>query len=137
MQQAKIIRTNGKVEDVQVDGLSSMQEFVGGWIEALGVDEKKFGVSVYINEEGRLDELPINMACCMWLLQNNMYPALEYHIHGDVLVLGATDISGDSTSIPKSVVIPALWKEPSFEIITDKNEIEKMFGCPAEEKENK
>ena len=85
-----------------------------------------------MNEEGRLDELPINMACCMWLLQNNMYPALEYPIHGDVLVLGATDSEGESTSVPEDISIPSLWKEPSFEIITDPELIQKMFGCPAE-----
>lgn len=132
MQQAKLIRTNGKVEDVQVSGLKSMQEFVGGYIEALGVDEKKFGVSIYINEEGRLDELPINMTACLWLLQNSMYPALECPLHGDVLVLGATNDEGKETSVPKDIDIPSLWKEPKFEIITDKDVIEKMFGCPAE-----
>ncbi len=128
MLQAKLIRTNGKVEDVQVDELKSMQEFVGGYIEALGVDETKFDVSVFVDEEGRVKELPINMACCLWLMQNGMYPALDYPIHGDVLVLGATDSEGESTSIPKDVDIPSLWKEPSFEIITDPKLIEKMFG---------
>ena len=128
MQQAKLIRTNGKVEDVQVDGLQSMQEFVGGYIEVLGVDENKFGVSVYINEEGRLDELAINMTACLWLMQNNMYPALEHPVHGDVLVLGASDEEGNNTNVPKDIDIPSLWKEPSFEIITDPELIEMMFG---------
>lgn len=105
-----------------------MQEAVGGHIEALGVDELKHGVSIYINDSGLIDELPINMTACMWLLQNGMYPALEHPIHGDVLVVGKTDEEGNSTDIPEDVEIPPLYREPKFEVITDPEIIANLFG---------
>ena len=62
-----LIRTNGKVEPISVDGLSDMQSAVGGNIEyALtgGDDITLNGVKqtwdLIGNEEGRLRELPLN-----------------------------------------------------------------------------
>lgn len=118
MPQAIVIKTNGQIESTNMESLTDMQEAVGGYIESIGIDESKYGVSVYCNEEGRIHELPINMACCMWLLQNGMYPALEYPIHGDVVVTGKCDDEGNDTDVPEDLEIPSLWKEPSFEILT-------------------
>ena len=127
MPQAIVIKTNGKIERKNMDSLNALQEGVGGFIESLGIDENKYGVTVYCNEEGRVDELPINMACSMWLLQNGMYPALEYPIHGDVVVIGKCDDEGNDTDVPEDLDIPSLWKEPSFEIITG-DKAKEMMG---------
>ena len=117
MAKAIVIKTNGQVERSNMDSLKDLQKGVGGYIESLGVDEDKYGVCVYCNEEGRVHELPINMACCMWLSQNGMYPALETPIHGDVVVVGKCDDDGNDTDVPEDLVIPSFWKEPKFEII--------------------
>jgi len=127
MAKAIVIKTSGKIERMDMDSLQDLQKAVGGYIEAIGVDSDKYGVTVYCNEEGRVHELPINMACCIWLSKNGMYPALETPIHGDVVVIGECDDEGNDTDVPEGLEIPSLWKEPSFEIITGK-EAEKMLG---------
>lgn len=114
----KIIRLSGKVDIVDVKDYKDMQKAVDGYIERLPVDDKH-GVTVYCNEEGRLQEQPINMTACMWLLRNGMYPSMDYPIHGDVLVVGICDDEGNDTDIPEEVSIQEFWVEPSFEISFD------------------
>jgi hypothetical protein len=112
------IQTSGKVEDVEINGLEDMQKCVGGLIEALSIDEMKHSVSVYINEEGLINELPINMPACLWLLRNDKWPAFTNPIHGDVLVMGCIDDEGETLSVPENVrkEIPNMLKEPRFEV---------------------
>lgn len=112
------IRTSGKVEDVEIGDYTDMQKYVDGYIEALPIDEKKHGVSVYINEEGLIHELPINMPACLWLLRNDKWPAFSSPIHGDVLIMGATDGEGETPSVPDFVrkEIPNMLNEPRFEV---------------------
>ena len=126
MIKAKVIKCCGKVVDVEIENLKDMQQAVDGYIESLGIDPKH-DVTVYCNEEGRVKELPINMTACLWLLRNNMYPSLEYPIHGDVLVVGMCDDEGKDTDIPVSVEIKEMWVEPSFEILTG-DEAKKYMG---------
>jgi len=45
-----------KVEEIN-EGLETMQEFVGGWIEMVGLGS---GVSLVCHEEGKLIGLPFN-----------------------------------------------------------------------------
>jgi len=118
MAKAIVIKTNGQVERKDMGSLEDLQKAVGGYIEAIGVNwtDSIKNITVYCNEEGRVHELPINMACCMWLSQNGMYPALETPIHGDVVVIGDCDDEGEDTDVPEDLVIPSMWKEPRFEV---------------------
>jgi hypothetical protein len=127
MAKAIVIKTSGKIERMDMDSLQDLQKAVGGYIEAISINWENRELTVYCNEEGRVHELPINMACCMWLSQNGMYPALETPIHGDVVVIGECDDEGNDTDVPEGLEIPSLWKEPSFEIFFGK-EAEKMLG---------
>jgi hypothetical protein len=114
-----LIRTNGKVEKVAITGLEDMQSAVGGLIEVLPIDERKHGFSVWINEEGRLLEQPINMTASLWLMRNDAWPGLDSPVHGDVLILGPTDDEGATTSATEDIfqVIPRFWKEPAFTVM--------------------
>ena len=117
MAKAIVIKTNGQVERKDMGSLEDLQKAVGGYIEAIGVNwTDSIRITVYCNEEGRVHELPINMACCMWLSKNGMYPALETPIHGDVVVIGECDDEGNDTDVPEGLDIPSMWKEPRFEI---------------------
>ena len=116
MAKAKVIKTNGQVEHRDMDSLEDLQKAVGGYIEAININWENRALTVYCNEEGRVHELPINMACCIWLSKNGMYPALETPIHGDVVVIGECDDEGKDTDVPEDLVIPSFWKEPRFEI---------------------
>ena len=117
MAKAIVIKTSGKIERMDMDSLQDLQKAVGGYIEAININWENRALTVYCNEEGRVHELPINMACCIWLSKNGMYPALETPIHGDVVVIGECDDEGKDTDVPEDLVIPSFWKEPKFEII--------------------
>ena len=116
MAKAIVIKTNGQVESMDMASLEDLQKAVGGYIEAININWENRALTVYCNEEGRVHELPINMACCIWLSKNGMYPALETPIHGDVVVIGECDDEGKDTDVPEDLVIPSFWKEPRFEI---------------------
>jgi hypothetical protein len=112
-----VLRTNGKIERVDISGLEDMQAAVGGLIQPLPIEEQKHGFSLYLNEEGRLKALPINMTASLWLLRNDIWPGLDEPIHGDVLILGPTNEDGESTTMDSQDIedtIPRYWVEPSF-----------------------
>jgi hypothetical protein len=120
--QGVIIRTNGKIEPVKIGSLEDMQSAVGGMIDVLHLagSEQKHGMSVYINDEGRLLEQPINMTVCLWLLRRDAYDGLSMPIHGDVLIMGPTNKKGESTSLSTDIIdmIPRFWVEPSIEVFS-------------------
>lgn len=56
----RIIRipVDGEPMEEEVGGdLGSMQSIVGGWLEVVALDRKTF---LYLNEEGKLNGLPVN-----------------------------------------------------------------------------
>lgn len=115
-----ILRTNGKIDRVQIENFKDMQRAVGGYIELLPTENSNHGFDAYIHEEGRITESPINMTACLWLLRSNIYPALDQPIHGDVLIVGPVDPdTGYNTSISDDIVetVPRFWVEPSFTIM--------------------
>lgn len=72
-------------EIVDTDGsLAALQELVGGYLELAPVE----GASVYVNEEGVVNDLPPNVV-------------LERVgcVHGPVVVLGPVDADGNETSL--------------------------------------
>ena len=119
--QGVIVRTNGKIEPVEIKDLEDMQAAVGGMIDVVSLagGEQKHGMSVYINDEGRLLEQPINMTMCLWLLRRDAYDGLSMPLHGDILVMGPTDDEGETTSLTADIIemIPRFWVEPSFTVI--------------------
>lgn len=104
-----IVRTNGKCEHVDNTGLMSMQDAVGGYIEHVAINSE---VSMFVNEEGRLLELPINHFATLVFAS-----AYQTHdtIHGDVVFTGATDDEGNETDVPETVVAHFIEKMKSVE----------------------
>lgn len=77
---AQIIRADGSVEEVEMpkkDGLSFMQQVVGGYIEIVRLSNGRLMV---LNEEGKLLRLPLNVKATA------LYNNLNDVIVGDVLV---------------------------------------------------
>lgn len=96
---------------VAVEGLSGMQAAVGGYIEIL--DLGPLTASLVVNEEGKLEKLPINRRATLlfWLL----FPSVRHHdvIVGDVLIVGHPDKEGNTTDVPANVV-DLLFETKSF-----------------------
>jgi hypothetical protein len=87
---------------VAIDGLTAMQEAVGGYIEV--VDLTPLTASLIVNEEGKLEQRPINRRATLlfWIL----LPSIRGRdvIVGDALIVGYPDSQGNTTDAPKEVV---------------------------------
>lgn len=79
---ATLLKTDGtRVPDVDISTLKKMQEFVGGYIELVYLNN---GMCLIINEEGLLLDLPQN------LIATELYGHL---IVGDVLYVKPSEIN--------------------------------------------
>ena len=121
MRNATLIRTNGKVESVKLDQYTDIQDAIGGMFGILPIGPRDTdNMTVFIDDEGLVKELPINMTASLWLMRLDLWPGLSQPIHGDVLIMGGTDEDGETMSVTEDIVasIPVFWREPRFEIIT-------------------
>lgn len=80
------------VEDGQ-STLDVLQEAVGGYIEAVGVND---GYTIYLNEEGKLDGLPLNEQATR--LTRGILSPFDL-VAGDVVLAGPLDDEGYDTSV--------------------------------------
>lgn len=83
-----------------LDSLEDYQRVVGGWIEA--VDIPDLGVTMYVNEEGLIRDLPFNRrATFLWRF--HVPQARDARLVGDVAVVGLTDEEGENTGLPSEL----------------------------------
>lgn len=78
--------------------LENMQEVVGGYIEALQIQDekattKKRNITIWLNEEGKLNGLPPNFA-----LADESGKVLDI-VMGDVLITACSNETGNTLSI--------------------------------------
>ena len=96
MAQGLKIQSNGTTTTVAIDGLEDMQAVVDGYIErACSFD----GVDMWVNEEGLLRTLPINMKATAIRDRLTAIPAF-YPIVGDVLILASDEVS----DVPQEII---------------------------------
>ena len=83
---ALIVKVDGTVtvEDMDINNHEAMNAVVGGWIEKVDVG-KGF---MYVNEEGKLRNLPLNPRMTRWCLEGG-------HIRPDDFIVGNCVIVGD------------------------------------------
>ncbi len=80
-----------------LDSMEDYQQAVGGWFEA--VDIPDLGVTMYVNEEGLIRDLPFNRrATFLWRF--HVPQARDVRLVGDVAVVGLTDDESESTDLP-------------------------------------
>lgn len=82
-------------------GLEDYRAAVGGWIEA--IDLHDLGVTIYVNEEGRVRQLPFNSrASFLWWYH---VPAARQAavLAGSAVVVGLPDRNGENTDVPDAV----------------------------------
>ena len=119
-----IVRCNGTVALATFDTLDDLQEAVGGRIEPLHLGktnpnpayaegiyaEPDLGqrVDIYINDEGRLNMLPLNLP---------LASVIGVLVHGDVVITGKVDSEGYNTDIPEEACsFPVFYREPHFSV---------------------
>jgi len=96
MSKSVVVKSNGTIEYKTLDDLKSLQETVGGYIEAIYCENIGSG---YVNETGKLDNLPINLlATYIWAISNK-WDKLHDVLCGDVIFTGIVDEEGNTTDI--------------------------------------
>jgi hypothetical protein len=96
---------------VAIDGLSGMQDAVGGYIQV--IDLTSLGASLVLDEEGKLKSKEINRRATLlfWLL----FPSVRHRdvIVGDAIIVGTPDNEGNTTDVPETVT-KLLFETKSF-----------------------
>ena len=83
-----------------LDSLEDYQRAVGGWFEV--VDIPDLGVTMYVNEEGLIRDMPFNRrATFLWRF--HVPQARDARLVGDVAVVGLTDDEGENTELPSEL----------------------------------
>lgn len=91
---AVIVTPDGVIRLTDIDNeLSAFQQVVGGYIE--GVYGEDF--TVYVNEEGLLQRLPINRYV-------TALPEIPPVLVGTALIVGAADEEGYDTDVPDHII---------------------------------
>lgn len=96
------IPVNGPMTEIDTEDYDSSYEAisrnVNGWIEAVALGEEHVSLpnhSLYLNEEGKLDNLPINDRATT--LTRGVLSPYDIVV-GDVVITGPVDEEGEETS---------------------------------------
>ena len=90
------------IETREFAGLDDYHDAVGGRLER--VDVPALGVTIYVNEEGPIRQLPLNTRVTfLWWFH---VPAARQKamLVGDAVLVGMPDHKGDSTDLPNIVI---------------------------------
>lgn len=82
--------------------LDDYQNAVGRWIEP--VDIPSLGVTIYVNEEGLIRQLPLNARATFLWWFHVPAPRQKAMLVGDAVLVGMPDHKGDSTDVPSAVI---------------------------------
>lgn len=82
--------------------LTDYQEAVGGWFEAVDLDD--ISASFFVNEEGKVIGLPQNRrATLLWWVNHRAMHGRDV-IMGDTVLIGLPDDEGDTQDVPGALV---------------------------------
>lgn len=92
---AIVLDTDGNFSDLnfRMESLRSLQEAVGGWVQAVDFRDD---LTMWVNEEGKLNNLPLNpIATRIW---THFFGETDF-IVGNAVFTGGTDENGDTMFI--------------------------------------
>lgn len=89
-------------DDIGSSNLPDYQRRVGGLIEHIGFEQP--AASMYINEEGKINELPINRRATLLLWMHNRAFRYQDVVVGDALLTGPADGKGNDTNVPDQLL---------------------------------
>ena len=113
--------TTAPLRTEALESLEDFQRAVGGWIEA--VDIPDLGVTMYVNEEGLIRDLPFNRrATFLWRF--HVPQARDARLVGDVAVVGLTDDEGENGELPEELrsrlIEPGIYRVRTRELGTSR-----------------
>lgn len=89
-------------QQINPSDLSAYRGLVGGNLEV--VELSRPSASLYINEEGKLDELPLNQRATVLTWTHNSAFRGRDLILGDAFIVGPVDRRGDDLTVPDELV---------------------------------
>lgn len=89
------------IEAREFAGLEDYQAAVGGWIEAADIPD--LGVTVFVNEEGLIRQLPLNSRVTFLWWYHVPSSRQQAMLVGDAVVVGLPDRAGASTDLPDAL----------------------------------
>ena len=102
---ALLVTTDKEVQVIDKDfDLKAIQEYVGGWIEAISFGPDNDHFFAYVNEEGKMKDLPENEIVTHFWYNSGQTILLGDYVAGNVLFFGEVDESGDETDVPDDVI---------------------------------
>lgn len=94
--------------------LEYLQEKVGGWVQAVPLSGTLSGLTIWVNEEGKFTDLPLNeIATGLWEVS---YGATDF-IAGNAILTAGVDYDGDTlglTSEQLDTIMEALEKVMAY-----------------------
>ena len=89
-------------DQIDTGRLADYQERVGGPIQVINLDDPP--ASLYLNEEGKLVELPVNRRATLLLWGHHRGLRYEDIIVGDAFLVGVPDRRGRDTNVPDEFI---------------------------------
>jgi hypothetical protein len=114
-----------RLEQFGVNDLDARQRLVGGYIEVIRLERPT--AVLYVNEDGRLLELPANRRATVLLWVHNR--AFRGHdvILGDAFILGPPDDNGNATTAPQELV-NLLFHTERYRVLIQNQGEEQFYG---------
>lgn len=100
MNAALVIQPDGSITKLPDLELATLQEAVGGYVQAITLQTYGEEVTAWVNEEGKMHDLPYNHRATLFC-HGNLF-AGDF-IAGPMIVSGGTDAIGVSLPITKRV----------------------------------
>lgn len=96
-----VIEPSKPPEIRDINGYDELKKAIGGWLEAAPFPPR---YSAFINEEGKMLNLPVNMLATH--LCNTLGLGLHPgdRINGTMVILGPVDDEGNKTSLPQETI---------------------------------
>jgi len=100
MTKALLVSVDGSVQRVVVENLKDLQGYVGGYIETIQLGQS--GQNAYVNEEGRLRNLPVNNRATRLIYDLQPHLGIPC-VFGNMVIIGAPTADGEDTDVSESL----------------------------------
>lgn len=109
-----------RLQEIEPHDLNAYRQIVGGYLEAVTLERP--AATLYLNEEGKLDGLPINprATALAWVHSSYLRNAADVLV-GPVFIVGPPDQNGDDLTAPIELVnLLFHTKALRVEVLTDR-----------------
>ncbi len=91
-----------RIQEIDKRDLNAYRDLVGGNIEVINLCQPP--ASLYFNEEGKLEEFPVNPRATTLLWAHNSAFRGQDHIVGPAFIVGPVDGRGDDKTAPQALI---------------------------------